>query len=182
MAVSEASRGSASRAWLWVVPVTAAIGWVWAVVWSCSTIFLSKPVLPDVLAVVPIVLMVPFFVCLAVELDERFESRPLEFLPDVRSERFVRVLTVATKCLMTALVLLGATGLAFLVVGQPEIHGGLYYANDYGKLARISEGHYNRLRLDEQRLFLALPAFILLVGVNIMRTTGVPRGSRPPRL
>jgi hypothetical protein len=77
----------------------------------------------------------------------------------------------AEKAAAVALLILAGSGMAPLWNGVPEHHQGKLVANDHGNFTRVSVGEFERLRLAEQRLFLAIPAFIFLVGAVYSRET-----------
>ena len=146
--------------------IAAALGVSIDTCWALSTLVLPHPLLPDWPIYVLFALVFPLHI--------RTVLRGRDVLPDLNALPRTRA-GWAVAVVFIGDVVLGASGLFRLQPGNPEKHGGQFYADDHGSLTRISEGTYHQLQLSSQRLFTALPAVFYLIAFLV--NLGIARES-----
>lgn len=150
-----------------LVWIAAAAGLVGATLWTLSTLILAKPVLPfaGVLAFFVGVFPVHLRTIAGLRrLNARWSRHFGAMYRLARAYLEPRELIVIVA-LFLGYGLMASSALADLGPGQPEIHGGRYYADNHGILTRISAGEFHHLQLMTQRLFTAVPAAFYLIAV-----------------
>jgi hypothetical protein len=98
-------------------------------------------------------------------------------------EKFLpRRLVLIAAAMFFGYWLLGVSALIHLGAGDPERHQGRFFADNHGTLTLISQGAYDRLEVNQLRVFTAVPAAFFLVAAvyNLAVLRGARRGDPTP--